>query len=132
VFGDGFLKEIRHRVYSADLGSEVYKAAFIPSRNEIWLNSRVRTEPLTILHEATHYYQKNRLGRDMSTRRTYYLASRFVERMDVEQEAMLVMAYAATVDPSLRAHDDHPLPPLDETINYLRTYMDLALPLAEE
>lgn len=126
VFGDGFLRELEPRVYTADLGGELYKAAFIPSRNEIWLNRRVRVEPLTLLHEATHYYQKNRLGRDMTVRGSYDLPASLRSRMAVEQEAMLVMAYARIVDPPLcGGPPDRPLPPLEDAVDYLRTYMGL-------
>jgi hypothetical protein len=133
VFGDGFLQEVRPCVYTLDLGNPVYKAAYIPSRNEIWLNSNIRIEPTTLLHEATHYYQKNRLGREMSTKRVYDLPSSFTVRMDIEQEAMLVMAYASLVEPSVCGQADHPLPPLRDALRYLRAFMALnPAPLASD
>jgi hypothetical protein len=128
VFGDGFLRELEPRVYTADLGGDVYKAAFIPSRNEIWLNRRARLEPLTILHEATHFYQKNRLRRAMTPSHCYDLPPSLAERVDVEQEAMIVMDYARIVDPpECGAYSGHPLPPLEDIVTYLRAYMALDL-----
>jgi hypothetical protein len=128
VFGDGFLRELEPRVYTADLGGDAYKAAFIPSRNEIWLNRRARLEPLTLLHEAAHYYQKNRLGRTMTPSRRYDLPPSLAERMDVEQEAMIVMDYARIVDaPACGDRSDSPLPPLEDVVTYLRAYMALDL-----
>jgi hypothetical protein len=128
VFGDGFLRELEPRVYTADLGGDVYKAAFIPSRNEIWLNRRARVEPLTLLHEATHYYQKNRLGRVMTPSRCYDLPPSLAERVDVEQEAMIVMDYARIVDPpACGDYNDRSLPPLEDVVTYLRAYMGLDL-----
>jgi hypothetical protein len=126
VFGELFLGELRPRIYTADLGGEVYKAAYIPSRNEIWFNRRARVESLTLLHEATHYYQKNALGRDMSPSRDYDLPPSLAERLGVEQEAMLVMAYARLVDtPECGGPPDRPLPPLRAAARYLGTYMAL-------
>jgi hypothetical protein len=110
-------------VCSLDLGNPVYKAAFIPSRNEIWLNNRVKIEPLTLLHEVTHYYQRNRLGREMKTGCAYDLPSDLSVPMDVEQEAMLVMAYASIVDPQTCPPSGKARPTKAESLRYLRVFM---------
>jgi len=127
VYGEGFLRELRPCVYALDLGDPVYKAAYIPSRNEIWLNKNTRIEPLTLLHEATHYYQKNRLRREMTTERIYDLPPDLSLRMNPEQEAMLVMDYAVIVDASDCGPVDQQLPPLRDMLYYLSTYMSLDL-----
>ena len=132
VYGDGFLQELRPCVYTLDLGNPVYKAAYIPSRNEIWLNVNVQVEPLTLLHEATHYYQKNQLRREMSTERVYDLPSDLSVRMNPEQEAMLVMAYASIVDASTCGSAKQNLPPLSDTLRYMRTFMSLSPQLLEQ
>ncbi len=125
MYGEGFLQELRPCTYTLNLGNPIYKAAYIPSRNEIWLNENIRAEPLTLLHEATHYYQRNRLRREMSTERIYDLPADLTIRLDPEQEAMLVMAYASIVDASVRGSAGASLPPLTDVLRYLRTYMSL-------
>jgi hypothetical protein len=125
VFGEGLLEELRPCVYTVDLGNPVYKAAYIPSRNEIWLNKNIQIEPLTLLHEATHYYQRNRLGRKMTSEREYDLPADLSLPMNLEQEAMLVMGYASIIEASSCGPTKGILPPLAPTIRYLRTYMSL-------
>jgi hypothetical protein len=125
VYGEDFLRELRPCVFTLDLGNPVYKAAYIPSRNEIWLNRNIPIEPLTLLHEATHYYQKNRLKRSMSTERVYDMPSDYSVRMDPEQEAMLVMGYAALVAPSTCGASNYPRPRLNEALGYMRSFMAL-------
>jgi hypothetical protein len=126
VFGLAFVEEIRPLVFLKDLGDPLYKAAYIPSLDQIWLNSRVPAEALALVHEATHFYQRHHLGRRMKTDRIYTLPNDLSRLVDIEQEAMLTMAYAWYALPGLRGTTPcPPAPPMEAVRLYLGVHMKI-------